>query len=215
MSSGPDTCNSQWALSLVVIRNKGSFDLFWRIKILDGSIFDIWSDGKFVTEAQRAPKCAIIQSAWKLRCAQCSVHPFVYKTWKLPIVHFVIHSCRKLFLGFSSLANESPFNPDYIGRQPLVALETSYKWRLSRKKPTISRRAISPNATPRQAQPQQEICPPLEVNLAPINVKGTKFATLTWAAMIWAATATKSNWKKQMILWPLGILFSVRHVQIF
>ena len=47
------------------------------------------------------------------------------------------------------------------------------------KKPTISRRAISPNATPRQVQPQQEICPPFEVNLAPINVKGTKFATLT------------------------------------
>ena len=67
------------------------------------------------------------------------------------------------------------------------------------KKPTISRRAISPNATPRQAQPQQEICPPLQVNLAPINVKGTKFATLTWAAMIWAATATKSNWKKKQI----------------
>ena len=56
------------------------------------------------------------------------------------------------------------------------------------KKPTISRRAISPhpppNATPRQVQPQQEICPPLQVNLAPINVKGTKFATLTCAAMI-------------------------------
>ena len=120
-----------------MIRNKKNADC-WTVLTCFGeskywTAVYIWSDGKFVTEAQRRPNCAIIQSAWKPRCAQCAVHPFVYKTWKLPIVHFVIHSCQKLFLGFSSLANESPFNPDFIGRQPVVALETSYKWRLSRK----------------------------------------------------------------------------------
>ena len=106
-----------------------SFDLFWRIKILDGSIYLIrWEI------CHRSAKGAQMRYyPISVKAVLCSVHPFVYKTWKLPIVHFVIHSCHKLFLGFSSLANESPFNPDFIGRQPVVALETSYKWRLSRK----------------------------------------------------------------------------------